>query len=125
LEGFTEIAIGQDPVAANQWRDPLTSCRVATGARVTLGFLRRQPLPPQTPVMLRYDLAGNGCEREVQGIPRLSHTIMEGDSIAYHYRLAYWLPPHAVMRFSPPYVRQRTEATDSPSENFREVPVAV
>jgi hypothetical protein len=112
-------------VAANQWRDPLTSARVATGARITVSFLRRQPLPPQIPVSLRYDLAGNGCEREVQGIPRLSHTVMEGDAIAYHYRLAYWLPPHAVMRFLPPNVRQRTEATESPSENFREVLMGV
>ena len=124
-EDFTDITIGQDPLGASQWRDPLTCARVATGARVTLCFLRRQPLPAQTAVILRYDLAGNGCEREVSGIPRLSHTVMEGDATIYHYRLAYWLPPHALMRFLPPYVRQRTEATESPPENFQQVSMAV
>ena len=116
-EGFTEIAIGSDVVKA-QLRDPLTASRVASGARVTLRFQRHVPLPPRATVRVRYDLAENGCEREVQGVPQLSHTVVEGEQVLYHYRLAYWLAPHAIMRFVPSNVRQRTEDDKAAPENF-------
>jgi hypothetical protein len=122
-DGFTGIAIGSDVIKA-QLRDPLTSKRMATGARVTLGFSRRVALPPGTMVSLRYDLAENGCEREVQGVPQMSHTVMEGEQVFYHYRLVYWLAPHALMKFLPPNVRQRTEDPNTASENFMEASMA-
>jgi hypothetical protein len=122
-DGFTDIDIGTDVIKA-QLRDPLTSTRVASGARVTLRFQRPVPLPPRTAVNLRYDLAENGCEREVQGVPQMSHTVMEGGQVRYHYRLSYWLAPHALMRFLPPYVRQRTEDMNTVPENFLEASMA-
>jgi hypothetical protein len=122
-DGFTEIAIGSDVIKA-QLRDPLTSARVASGARITLKFQRRVPLPPRSVVNVRYDLAENGCEREVQGVPQLSHTVMEGEQVIYHYRLAYWLAPHALMRFVPSYVRQRTDDLETAPENFPEASVS-
>jgi hypothetical protein len=121
--GFTHIAIGTDVIKA-QLRDPLTSTRMATGARITLSFQRRVALPAGTMVSLRYDLAENGCEREVQGVPQMSHTVMEGAQVFYHYRLAYWLAPHAIMKFVPSNVRKRTEDANTASENFLEASMA-
>ncbi|MEO8064036.1 MAG: hypothetical protein ABI821_14970 [Pseudomonadota bacterium] len=122
-DGFTDIEIGSDVIKA-QWRDPLTSNRVATGARVTLSFQRRVALPVEGKVNVRYDLAENGCEREIVGVPRLTHTAGHGADTVYHYRLAYWVAPHALMKFAPPNVRQRTEDDKMTSENFLEASMA-
>ena len=105
-DGFTEICVGTDALAG-PWRDPLTSARVPTGAQVKLGFQRRFPLPPHTAVCVRYDLAENGCVREVKGVPRLQDTVMSGEEIFYLYSLTYWVPPHAVMTFSTTLSRDR------------------
>ena len=123
-DGFTHIAIGTDPIDANQWRDPLTAARVPTGARVTLSFRCRAQLPHRDAVSLRYDLAENGFEREVQGVPRLSHTEVEGDQVFHHYRLAYWLPPHAVMRFQPRNEQKRPENSPAAFEDLPEIALA-
>ena len=117
MDGFTEITLGTDVLASTS-RDPLTAARQPTGARVTLNFQRRQPLPTDTLVKIRYDLAENGCEREVRGVPRLIQTVMHGENVFYHYRLAQWVPPHAVMHFVPRNVRQRTEGCEEPTPNI-------
>jgi hypothetical protein len=120
MDGFTEITLGTD-VLASASRDPLTAARQPTGVRVTLNFQRRQPLPTDTLVNIRYDLAENGCEREARGVPRLIQTVMHGENVFYQYRLAHWLPPHAVMRFLPRNVRQPTEGCEEPTQNILQV----
>jgi hypothetical protein len=122
-DGFTDIAIGSDVLNA-QPRDPLTSTRMATGARVTLRFLRREALPVRAMVSLRYDLAENGGEREVQGVPQVTHTVKEGEQVIHHYRLAYWLAPHAIMKFAPPLVRQRAKAAHLASPRLHKASLA-
>jgi hypothetical protein len=100
MDGVTDIVLGKDPLVP-QGRDPLTAKPMPTGVRVSVGFQRRSPLPLRATVKLRYDIADNGCEREVEGVPLPTYTVMSGDSVFYHYRLSYWLAPGAVMRFLP------------------------
>jgi hypothetical protein len=74
--------------------------RASTGARVTVMFSRRAPLPPNTDIRVRYDIAENGGVREMVGIPRFTHTNARyGERRAYHYRLSHWIPALSVMRF--------------------------
>jgi hypothetical protein len=96
--GISAITIAADALSG-QWRDPLTSMRVPTGAQVKVSFQRRLQLPPHQPVRIRYDLAGNGSVREAHGVPRHEDTIMVGADVFYLYSLTYWVPPHAVMKF--------------------------
>ncbi|MEO8018052.1 MAG: hypothetical protein ABI769_09580 [Pseudomonadota bacterium] len=122
-EGLTDIAIGTDPLNG-QWRDPLSAAHLPTGARVTLTFQLPAALPPRAVVCVRYDFAGNGDEREARGTPRASHTVVCGDRTVYHYRLSYWIPPHAVMTFLPTRARQRTNAPDRPSQDHFQMSIA-
>lgn len=104
-EGLTSIE-----VAANKFPDfnlngYLTTARglwakrsESTGARVTVAFSRREPLPPDTDIRVLYDIAQNGGVRQLCGTPQLTHTTAR-ESVAYHYRLSQWIPAPAVMRF--------------------------
>lgn len=96
--GISAITISGDALSG-QWRDPLTSKRVPTGAQVKVSFQRRMQLPSHEPVRIVYDLADNGSVREAHGVPRHENTIMMGANVFYLYSLTYWVPPHAVMNF--------------------------
>jgi hypothetical protein len=74
--------------------------RASTGARVTVRFSRRAPLPADTDIRVRYDIAENGGLRGILGIPQLTHTTSHpGEGAAYHYRLSHWIPAPSVMQF--------------------------
>jgi hypothetical protein len=106
-EGFTSIEVASDGfphfTASGYVTMPLRQSgerRVATGARVTVAFSRRAPLPPHTPVRVCYDIAENGGLREILGVPHLTHTTSpHGAGTAYHYRLSHWIPAPSVMQF--------------------------
>jgi hypothetical protein len=74
--------------------------RVSTGARVTVEFTLRTPIPPNCIVAVSYDLAGNGSWRECRGMPSHTHStaLSEGVGVTHHYRLAQWIAAAHVMR---------------------------
>ena len=106
-DGFTSIEVASDRFPhfnANGYvaisREPLAERRPATGARVTVAFSRRAPLPRDTDIRVQYDIAENGGLREILGIPKLTHTTVRQDAVAaYHYRLSHWIPASLVMQF--------------------------
>jgi hypothetical protein len=108
-DGFTSIEVASDGFphfTLNGYvatpREHSAELRASTGARVTVAFSRRVPLPPNTDIRVRYDIAGNGGLREILGIPRLTHTTArDGQGAAYHYRLSHWIPAAFVMQFVP------------------------
>jgi hypothetical protein len=120
-EGLTGITIGSDVLRA-QSIDPLTSANRPTGVRVTLSFQREEALPLGAPVHIRYDFAGNGCERELQGLPRATHTVVDGAQTLHHYRIAYWIPPHAIMRFAASALANRRTGHGPGPADLREAP---
>ena len=106
-DGFTSIEVASDRFPhfdANGYvaisREPLAESRPATGARVTVEFSRRAPLPRDTDIRVRFDIAENGGLREILGIPQLTHiTARQSNGALYHYRLSHWIPAPSVMRF--------------------------
>lgn len=106
-DGFTSIEVTANwfpNFNANGYvpmrREHARQQRASTGARVTVTFSRRAPLPPNTDIRVRYDIADNGDVREVVGIPGFTHSSAEyGQRPAYHYRLSHWIPALSVMRF--------------------------
>lgn len=97
--GFTSITVRPDPVSFTQAqpRSNLRQQHAATGARVTLEFARTEPLPQQTAVVFRYDIADNGELRECTGVPQLTHVRKLPLGLAsFHYRVSHWIPAEAV-----------------------------
>jgi hypothetical protein len=108
-DGFTSIEVASDVVPhfdmngyIPQPRAPSAERRAATGARVTIAFSRRVPLPPDIDIRVRYDIAENGGLREMLGVPRFTHTsARDAKDATYHYRLSHWIPAALVMHFVP------------------------
>ena len=107
-EGFTSIEVtsngfpyfGRNGYVSTTVRGRLAERHASTGARVTVEFSRRAPLPPNTGIRARYDIAANGGLREILGVPQLTHTTARhGEGAAYHYRLSHWIPAASVMQF--------------------------
>ena len=105
-DGFTSIEVASDRFPhfdANNYvaisREPLAESRPTTGARMTVEFSRRAPLPRDTDIRVRFDIAENGGLREILGIPKLTHTTVRHAVDAYHYRLSHWIPAPLVMQF--------------------------
>jgi hypothetical protein len=97
--GFTSITVRPDPVSFTSAPTPsnLRQQHAATGARVTLEFVRTEPLPLETAVMVRYDIAENGEMRECTGVPQLTHVRKLPFGLgAWHYRVSHWIPAEAV-----------------------------
>jgi hypothetical protein len=97
--GFTSITVRPDPVTFTSapTRSNLRQQHAPTGARVTLEFVRTEPLPQQTAVMVRYDIAENGELRECTGVPQLTHVRkLPLGLAAWHYRVSHWIPAEAV-----------------------------
>lgn len=91
-------------VCGHQQRERLPEHCHAAGVRVTVEFSRSEPIPPNSPVRVCYDIAENGGLREIVGIPQLTH-VTAGQSRpgrSYHYRLSHWIAAPSVMRFIPP-----------------------
>lgn len=107
IDGFTRIEVASDGFPhfdlngyVTTAREHSAARRASTGARVTVAFSRRAPLPPNTDIRVRYDIAENGGLREILGIPQLTHTTAHHDAgAAYHYRLSHWIPAPSVMQF--------------------------
>lgn len=107
IAGFTSIDVAADGfphfdkngyVATSRERS--AQRRASTGARVTVSFSRRAPLPSDSDIRVHYDIAENGGVREILGVPQLTHTTPHhGDGTAYHYRLSHWIPAPSVMQF--------------------------
>jgi len=124
IDGLTSIEVAPDPVprftSAQQaaWlpASPAMLKCYSTGARVTVGFRRSRPLPPDCVISLYYDMAGDGTRRRMRGTPQLTHTLAcPADGAWYHYRLSQWIPAHLVMHVvdslpaEAAYVRLRTD----------------
>jgi hypothetical protein len=109
MDGFTSIEVASDGFPhftakgyVTTPREHSAERRASTGARVTVAFSRRSPLPTDTDIRVRYDIAENGDLREILGIPRLTHTTVHRDAgSAYHYRMSHWIPALSVMQFVP------------------------
>ena len=108
IDGLMSIEAAPDALPAQN--------RQSTGARVTVGFRRSRPLPPDCAISLYYDMADNGTHRRMLGTPQLTHTLAcPVDGAWYHYRLSQWIPAHAVMHVvdslpaEAAYVRLRTD----------------
>jgi hypothetical protein len=110
-DGVTSIEVSPDeiPIRVNGFagtvpQERLSAHRPATGARVTVEFVRSAPVPPNSPVRVYYDIAENGGLREIVGIPQLTHTTARQGrpGHSYHYRLSHWIAAPSVMRFIPP-----------------------
>jgi hypothetical protein len=103
IDGFTSIEVSSNQFPYFNVNGYVAAVRrAATGARVTVAFSRNAPLPPQTDIRVRYDIAENGGLREILGIPKLTHTTAPHDAgAAYHYRLSHWITAPLVMQFLP------------------------
>jgi hypothetical protein len=71
---------------------------------VTVEFGRPTPILPNSEVRLYYDIAENGGQRVIVGVPLLTHTtVRQGHpGLAYRYRLSHWIAAPSVMWFIPP-----------------------
>ena len=93
-DGFTNISAGSShasPLAQSRYRP--------SGARVTVEFCREAALSPGQVVCAKYDFAGNGQLRKVEGVASPTHAVARaGQATLFHYRISQWIEPAALMR---------------------------
>ena len=89
------------PAAAEASRAGRQS-RASSGARVTVEFTARTPIPANSEVAVAYDLAINGRWRKCRGIPSFTHSTAHRGShgTTYYYRLSQWIAAAHVMLFT-------------------------
>jgi hypothetical protein len=104
ISGVTSITVTPDKIPARgdstHPLDRTAERLIVTGARVTVEFVTRMPLPPAYVVRILYDLAENCQWRECIGVPVLMYaTHADSDNAVYHYRQSHWIAASHLMRF--------------------------